>query len=73
VYDYLLQEHHKLSYLQFSINETSIYLSYLIVDSSLTQDEGKTALQRLITFSNKYDDILINEFGAIQQKRDKED
>jgi serine protease Do len=73
VYDYLLQENHKLSYLQFSINENSIYLSYLIVDSSLTQDEGKTALQRLITFSNKYDDILINEFGAIQQKRDQED
>jgi len=73
VYDYLLQENKKFSYLQFSINENSIYLSYLIVDSSLTYTEGKTALERLIHYSNKYDDILINEFGAIKQKKDAED
>lgn len=73
IYDYLLEENHKLSYLQFSINENSIYLSYLIVDSSLTKDEGKIALERLIKYSNKYDDILINNFGAIKQKRDEED
>ena len=73
VYDYLLEENLKLSYLQFSINENSIYLSYLIVDSSLTESEGKTALQRLLKNSNKYDDILINKFGAILQKRDEED
>ena len=73
IYDYLLEINHKLSYLQFSINENSIYLSYLIVDSSLTKEEGKIALERLIKYSNKYDDILINEFGAIKQKRDEED
>jgi len=72
-YDYLLEENAKFSYLQFSINENSIYLSYLIVDSSLTENEGKVALERLIKYSNKYDDILINEFGAIQQKKDEED
>lgn len=73
IYDYLLKENEKLSYLQFSINENSIYLSYLIVDSSLTLREGKIAIQRLIKHSDKYDDILINEYGAIKQKRDKED
>jgi len=73
IYDFLLEENEKLSYLQFSINENSIYLSYLIVDSSLTQKEGKTAIQRLIQYANKYDDILINKFGAIKQKRDEED
>ncbi|MDF1882719.1 trypsin-like peptidase domain-containing protein [Sulfurimonas sp. SAG-AH-194-C21] len=73
IYDYLLKENDELSYLQFSINENSIYLSYLIVDSSLTFDEGKIAIERLIKFSNKYDDILINEYGAIVQKRDEED
>lgn len=73
IYDYLLQENDKLSYLQFSINENSIYLSYLIVDSSLTFDEGKIAIERLIEYSNKYDDILINEYGAKLQKRDEED
>ena len=73
VYDYLLEENEKLSYLQFSISENSIYLSYLIVDSSLTQTEGKIAIDRLIKYANKYDDILINKFGAIKQKRDEED
>jgi serine protease Do len=73
IYDYLLRENDKLSYLQFSINENSIYLSYLIVDSSLTLDEGKVAFQRLIKYSDKYDDILINEYGAIAQKHDEED
>lgn len=73
VYDYLLSENAKLSYLQFSLNENSIYLSYLIVDSSLTQKEGKIAIKRLLEFSNKYDDVLINKYGAIKQKRDEED
>lgn len=73
VYDYLLSENAKLSYLQFSLNENSIYLSYLIVDSSLTQKEGKIAMKRLLEYANKYDDILINKYGALQQKRDEED
>ena len=73
IYDYLLEENNKLSYLQFSINENSIYLSYLIVDSSLSAKEGEVALQRLINYANKYDDILINQFGAIKQKKDQED
>jgi len=73
IYDYLLTENENLSYLQFSISENSIYLSYLIVDSSLTLKEGKTAIKRLIKYSNKYDDILINEYGAIAQKIDEEE
>ena len=72
IYDYLLEENKKLSYLQLSINENFIYLSYLIVDSSLTLDEGKIAFDRLLKNSNKYDDILINRFNAIKQKRDED-
>jgi serine protease Do len=73
IYNYLLEENAKLSYLQFSINENSIYLSYLIVDSSLTQEEGKIAFERLFKYANKYDDILIHKYGALQQKRDEEE
>jgi serine protease Do len=73
IYDYLLEENKKLSYLQLSINENFIYLSYLIVDSSLTLEEGKIAFDRLLKNSNKYDDILINRFHAIKQKRDEDD
>ena len=73
VYDYLLTENEKLSHLQFSINENSVYLSYLVVDTSLTLTEGKIAIQKLIEYSNEYANILINEYGAIKQKRDEED
>jgi serine protease Do len=70
MYDFLLQENNKLSYLQFSINANSVYLSYLVIDSSLTMQEGKTALARLIKDADKYDKILINKYGAIRQKKD---
>ncbi|MBL0709085.1 MAG: trypsin-like peptidase domain-containing protein [Sulfurimonas sp.] len=73
IYDYLLSENEKLSYLQFSINENNIYLSYLIVDSSLTLQEGKIAFQHLLSLSDEYDDILINKYNGIKLKRDKED
>ena len=73
VYDFLLQENEKLTYLQFSINENNIFLSYLIVDSSLTLEEGKIALKRLFDLSDKYDEVLIKEFNAIKLKRDEED
>jgi len=73
IYDYLLQENEKLSYLRFSINENNIYLSHLIVDSSLTLNEGKIAFERLFKYSDEYDNILINRFKAIKLKRDDED
>lgn len=73
VYDFLLEENAKLSYLQFSLYENSIYLSYIIVDSSLTKKEGRIAIEKLFKYADKYDDILIKTYGAIQQKRDEED
>ncbi len=73
LYDYLLDENQKFSYLHFSINENFIYLSYLIPDSSLTLKEGKIALERLFKYADSYDDILIKKFNATKQKRDKED
>ena len=73
IYDYLLNENEELSYLRFSINENSIYLSYLIVDSSLTFEEGRVAIERLFKKADEYDDILIHKFNALIQKRDNED
>jgi serine protease Do len=72
LYDYLLEENGNLTYLQFSINENVIYLSYLIVDSSLTLEEGKIAFERLKKMADHYDDVLIKEFGAIELKRDED-
>ena len=73
IYDFLLEKNNSLSYLQFSINENSIYLSYIVIDSSLTQKEGSIAIERLIKDANKYDTLLINKYGALRQKKDRED
>lgn len=71
LYDYLLSENDRLDYLQFSINENVIYLSYLIVDSSLTLEDGKKAIKRLKELANHYDDYLMQTFNAAPLKRDE--
>jgi len=73
IYDFLLEKNNTLSYLQFSINENSIYLSYIVIDSSLTQKEGRIAIEKLIKDANKYDTLLINKYGALKQQKDEED
>ena len=73
MYDYLLKENDTFHYLQFAINDNSIILSYLIIDSSLTFEDGKTGIKRLIEAADRYDDILIDKFGAIRPKRDEDD
>ena len=70
LYHFLLEENTKMDYLQFSINDNAILLSYIIVDSSLEEKNGTIALGRLFSKSDKYDKILIEEYGASLIKRD---
>ena len=72
MYDYLLDKNDTFNYLRFALNENSIILSYLIIDSSLTFEEGKRGLERLKLAANRYDDILINRFGATRPKHEDE-
>ena len=73
MYDYLLDKNDVFDYLQFSIRENSIILSYLIIDSSLTFEDGQIGLERLKKAANEYDDILIEKFGATRPKRDEDE
>ncbi len=70
IYHFLLEENTKMDYLQFSINDNTILLSYIIVDSSLEEKNGSIALGRLFNKSNIYDELLIKEYGATVIKRD---
>jgi serine protease Do len=70
IYSFLLEENTKMDYLQFSINDNAILLSYIIVDSSLEEKNGAIALGRLFSKSDMYDDILIKNYGATVIKRD---
>ena len=70
IYNFLLKENSIMDYLQFSITDNSIMLSYIIVDSSLEEKNGSIALGRLFSKANMYDDILIKNYGGIIIKRD---
>ena len=70
IYHFMLEENTKMDYLQFSIMDNSILLSYIIVDSSLEEKNGAIALERLFSKADVYDDILIKNYGASIIKRD---
>ena len=70
LYDYLLTKNSSFNYLRFAIRDNGVILSYLIIDSSLTFEEGKKGLRRLMKAADKYDDILIEQFKALRPKHD---
>ncbi len=70
IYHFMLEENSKMDYLQFSIADNAILLSYIIIDSSLEEKNGAIALGRLFSKSDIYDDILIKNYGASLIKRD---
>ncbi len=70
MYDYLLEKNDSFNYLQFSIRDNGVIISYLIIDSSLTFEDGKVGIDRLKSAANHYDDILIEQFGATRPKHD---
>lgn len=71
LYDFLLGENDVLQRLQFSINENTVYLSYIIVDSSLTLEHGTEALQKLYREAPRYQQLLIERFNAREPKFDE--
>ncbi|MDP3265253.1 MAG: trypsin-like peptidase domain-containing protein [Sulfuricurvum sp.] len=73
LYDFLLSENDKFERLQFSINENTIYLSYVIVDSSLTYELGLKALEHLFRDAGQYSQKLMNTFGVLEPKYDEFD
>jgi len=70
IYHFMLEENTKMEYLQFSISDNSILLSYIITDSSLEEKNGSIALGRLFSKAAIYDDILIKNYGASVIKRE---
>lgn len=71
LYDYLLGENSVLERLQFSINENTVYLSYVIVDSSLSETHGTWALRKLFDHAPRYQKFLIEKFKAPEPKFDE--
>jgi len=68
LYEYLLKQNHKIEGLTFSIKENDIVLSLLIYDRYLNMDTGMKLFKHLFQKADDYDNILVEEFGAIWKK-----
>lgn len=73
MYDFLLGENGASQQLGFSINENTVYLSYVILDSSITREHATAALGDLITKTPYYRTLLQERFDAPEPKFDEFD
>jgi serine protease Do len=71
LYDFLLGENSVLERLQFSINENTVYLSYIVVDSSLNEEYGTAALRKLFDNAPRFQALLLSQFKALEPKFDE--
>ncbi|MDD5052773.1 MAG: trypsin-like peptidase domain-containing protein [Sulfuricurvum sp.] len=71
IYNYLLSENTKLDWLQFSINENTVFLSYVVVDSSLSEEYGISSLRKLFDSAPLYQKLLLDRFKALEPKFDE--
>ena len=67
MYEYLLRENYSLESMMFSVSNQNIVLSTFIFDQYLTYETGLETLKNLFRNADKYDSILIEQYGA--QKR----
>jgi serine protease Do len=67
MYEYLLRENYDLEGMMFSVTNQDVVLSTFIFDQYLTYETGLETLKTLFANADKYDNILIEQYGA--QKR----
>ncbi len=65
MYEYLMRQNHKLEGLALSVKGQDIILSLLLYDKYLNIDTGLTLFGRLFEKADEYDNILVEEYGAI--------
>ena len=70
IYKYLLKENFHLEGLTFSIKGRDIILSLLIYDRYLNEETGMELLKHLFERADYYDNILVEEYGAIWKEEE---
>ncbi len=67
MYEFLLRENYNLEEMMFSVNNQDVVLSAFMLDQYLTYETGLETIKRLFATADKYDNILMDVYGA--QKR----
>ncbi len=68
IYEFLLRQNYKVKGLTFSINQRDIVLSLIIYDRHLNTDTAQQLLQNLLEQADYYDNVLVEEYGAIWKR-----
>lgn len=71
IYEYLLRENYALEEVAFSVHQQDIVLSFIIFDRYFTKTTATTVFRNLFEKADYYDDILVDEYGAIWKKREE--
>jgi serine protease Do len=64
LYAFLLQKNYEMQRTVFSINNRDIVLSLLIFEADFNMETALPQFRELFTFADKYDDILVKQFGC---------
>ncbi len=68
---YLLSHNNNLNELRLSIDQNTVYLSYVTIDTSLRLENGQKAFKQLYTQVPDYQQKLFEEFNAPEPKFDE--
>jgi serine protease Do len=68
IYKYLLQRNYEMESLTFSLRGQDIIISLLIYDQYLNVDSALEMFRHLFEKADYYDDILVEEYGALWKK-----
>ena len=71
IYEYLLRENYHLKSLTFSVNNNNIVLSLLIYDEDMAIETGLACFRNLAEKADYYDNILIENYGALPRIEEK--
>ena len=72
IYEFLLKENFTLEDVTFSVRGTDIILSVLIYDKYLNEDTGMRMMENLFKKADHYDNILVEQYGAIWKHQDED-
>lgn len=64
VYEYLLKQNFYTKDLSLSIRDNNVLISFMTTDQNLSVDYLKKIISKLLLDANRYDNILVEQFGA---------
>lgn len=73
LYQYLLRQNYEIEGLNFSIKDKDIILSLLIYDRYLNVETGLHLFKRLFEKADYYDNVLVEEYGALWKYDEESD